>query len=228
MLPPVRDQGRRGTCLAFAVTALHEALRSAGTPVAEDLAEEALYWGCKQVDGNWTMGTSFQSASTALSRWGQPIEARWPYGLRRLDGVPYHPPATPGGFDWFRAVLRPVTATSAGVRTVLAGNAPLALGITLYPSFYRPSDTGHITDPRPGDPSRGRHAVVAVGFEGDNILIRNSWGSSWGVDGYGWITSAYVDSDTTDVLVADFSQMSSAMDSGTTTTESGGITYGAS
>lgn len=225
MLLPVRDQGHRGTCLAFAVTALHEVLRAAGTTVAEDLAEEALYWGCKQVDGNWKTGTSFQAASTALPRWGQPIEA-WPYDPRRPDGVPFHPPVTPGDADWHQAGLRSVITTSTDVRSLLTGSVPVALGITLYPSFYRPSGTGHIADPLPGDAKKGRHAVVAVGFDDDEILIRNSWGPTWGVGGYAWITDAYVDGYATDVWAADVSPTRSTTVSTMTTAESEGLTYG--
>jgi C1A family cysteine protease len=226
MLLPVRDQGHRGTCLAFAVTAIYEVLRAAGTPVAEDLAEEAVYWGCKQVDGNWTTGTSFQSASAALPRWGQPVEVNWPYDPRRPDGVPYHPPVAAGGADWHQAGLRSVTTTSAEVRSLLAGSVPVALGITLYPSFYRPSGTGHIADPQPGEPRKGRHAVVAVGFDDDDILIRNSWGPAWGMDGYGWITDSYVDGHTTDVWAANVTPTTMVTTSSTMTSESEGLTYG--
>jgi len=226
MLVPVLDQGHRGTCLAFAVTALHEVLRAAGSPVGEDLAEEAVYWGCKQVDGNWTTGTSFQSASAALPRWGQPVEATWPYDPRRPDGCPYHPPVPPGGADWHLARLRPVTTTSTEVRNLLAGSVPVALGITLYPSFFRPSRTGHIADPQPGDPKKGRHAVVAVGFDDGEILIRNSWGPTWGVDGYGWITDSYLDGHATDVWAADVVPTTTTAASGTSTSESEGLTYG--
>jgi C1A family cysteine protease len=226
MLLPVRDQGHRGTCLAFAVTALHEVLRAAGEPVGEDLAEEALYWGCKQVDGNWNTGTSFLSASMALPRWGQPIEATWPYDPRQSDGVAYHPPAIPGGANWHHAGLRSVTTTSTDVRSLLAGSVPVALGITIYPSFYRPNGTGHIADPQPGDPKKGRHAVVAVGFDEDEILIRNSWGPTWGVSGYGWITDTYIDGNATEVWAADVSPTTATTTSATTTTESEGLTYG--
>jgi C1A family cysteine protease len=199
VLSPIRDQGNRGTCLAFAVTSLHEVHRAGRAPVDEDLAVEALYWGCKQIDGDWSTGTSFQSASAALLRWGQPIETVWPYDPNRLDGTPYQAPITPSNVDWFQAELRSEAATSANVRTLLASNLPVALGITLYPSFYRPSNSGHIADPLPGEPKKGRHAVVAVGYDAGRILVRNSWGNYWGLSGYGWISNSYVDSHATDV-----------------------------
>lgn len=226
MLSPVRDQGNRGTCLAFAVTALHEVFRAGGAPAGQDLAEEALYWGCKQIDGNWTTGTSFQSASAALPRWGQPIETMWPYDLNRLDGTPYHPPITPSGVEWFQAGLRSEVATSANVRILLAGNLPVALGITIYPSFYRPSSSGHIADPRPGEPEKGRHAVVAVGFDAGNILIRNSWGLFWGLSGYGWISNSYVDGHATDVWTVEVSAATLTSSSNTTSSLSEERTYG--
>jgi C1A family cysteine protease len=197
ILLPVGDQGHRGTCLAFAVTVLHEVVLAGGIPGGEDLAEEALYWGCKQVDRNWSSGTSFQSASAALPRWGQPIETAWPYDPRRPEGTAYDPPAT-GSAVWYRAGLRSEASTSTNVRALLADNSPVALGITVYPSFYRPSSTGHITDPQPGETKKGRHAVVAVGFDAGSILVRNSWGLLWGLSGYGWLSNAYVDDHATD------------------------------
>jgi C1A family cysteine protease len=201
-------------------------LRASGAPFDEDLAEEAIYWGCKQVDGNWNAGTTFLSADAALSRWGQPIEATWPYDATRSDGTPYHPPVTPGGPDWFQAGLRAVSTTSADVRALLAGSVPAALGITVYSSFFRPDAKGRINDPNPGEARRGRHAVVAVGCDADNILVRNSWGPGWGVDGYGWITNAYVDGHATDVWAIDTSSIAPSSTSATASSHSEGNVYG--
>ena len=41
-----------------------------------------------------------------------------------------------------------------------------------------------------------RHAVVAVGYgeapQGRVVLVRNSWGLSWGLEGYGWVTEQFL------------------------------------
>ncbi len=81
-LGPVRDQGPRGTCLSFAVTAAHEhARRRRRGALLDDLGEEILYWLCKQVDGDSVAGTYPGSAAKALTDTGQSAAAavavRW-------------------------------------------------------------------------------------------------------------------------------------------------------
>jgi hypothetical protein len=109
LLPPVRDQGQRGTCLAFAITSGHEVQRAAGMVVAQRLSEEVLYWGGRQV-GKHTSGMTFKSAALALGTWGQPEAYLWPYdGLRQESSPTYLPP--PEAIDpsnCFKATLQMV------------------------------------------------------------------------------------------------------------------------
>jgi C1A family cysteine protease len=40
---------------------------------------------------------------------------------------------------------------------------------------------------------RGGHAVAAVGYTADRrIIIRNSWGTSWGDKGFAYASEAYI------------------------------------
>ena len=79
-------------------------------------------------------------------------------------------------------------------------------GFTVYSSISQASKDGKIPYPATGEKVEGGHAVVAVGFD-DNmkiknknssetttgaILIRNSWGESWGDNGYGWLPYKYI------------------------------------
>lgn len=192
VLPPVRDQGQRNTCVAFAVSAAHEVARAAGKVAAEDLSEEALYWGCKRIDGNWGPGSRFTSAAAALSRWGQPLESVWPYDETLPDGGPYHPPTPPEASTWFRSGLRQVSLDAAELRDCLDGGASVALELVLFDTFFTPGATGIVLEPPAGAPPRGRHAVLAVGYDAGSLLVRNSWGNAWALRGYAWLSNAYV------------------------------------
>jgi C1A family cysteine protease len=190
LLPAVRDQGQRGTCLAFAATAAHEVARMTGAQVEEHLSEEALYWGCKVVDRNWKAGSRFSSAAAALRQTGQPLEEVWPYDSSRKDGVRIDPPSKPTA-DWHKIDLGPIPTGLDDIKGEIDAGRPVMLGVTIFDSFFRPTAAGRIEIPRAGSRHRGGHAVLAIGHEPAALLIRNSWGPSWGVGGYGWLTNDY-------------------------------------
>lgn len=222
-LPPVHDQGQRGACLAFAVTAAHEVSRP-GPGIPEDLSEEALYWGCKRTDGNWNAGTTFGSAAVAIHRWGQPLEATWPYDSTRSDGVAYKPAGRAGGKDWFTSALRRVGTDLPAVRALLDGGTPVALGLTVFDTFFHPDADGHIHEPAAGSQPRGRHAVLAVGHQPAELLIRNSWGTAWALGGYAWLGDGYVQSHAGDAWVIDGAATPTTLATGSAVTQ--GDTYG--
>jgi C1A family cysteine protease len=192
LLPPVRDQGSRGTCVAFAVTAAHEVARAQGEPVAEDLSEEALYWGCKVIDGDWNSGTRFTSAAAALRTTGEPLETVWPYVPGRPEGSPYGPPTSPSQL-WHKSDLELASSDLVSLRAELDAGRPVLLGLVLFRNFLVPSAGGRIEVPPSGSPPLSSHAVLAVGHDPDALLVRNSWGTSWGLGGYAWLANDYAE-----------------------------------
>lgn len=198
-LGPVHEQGERPTCLAFAVTAAHELTR-AQSAVQEDLSEEALYWGCKRLDGGVPAGTSFAAAQNALRNWGQPAEAVWPYDPRRDESLPYRPPrgVRVGGREWHRAPLGRIRHTVGSLRRVLASGRIVAVGILLTQGFYYPV-ANWIPVPSAGEATLGAHAVALVGYDDDapradhgGFLVRNSWSGAWADHGYAWLPYPYI------------------------------------
>ena len=52
---------------------------------------------------------------------------------------------------------------------------------------------GKLDKYKPGT-ERGGHAVCVVGYRSDGrFIIRNSWGTGWGDQGFGYATPAYIE-----------------------------------
>ena len=196
---PIKDQGHRGTCVAFAATAGHEMLRADG----EDLGEEFVHWAAKQRDGlpAATEGTTLAAAASALAEAGQPPERLWPYDEARDQWAPTYRPSDEACAAAALRCLREgraVQPTSSTLRHALDEGLAVLLGVRLYATWYAPSPEGRIALPATGTVALGGHAVLLVGYDGDSMavsyfIVRNSWGGDWGEGGYAYLPSAYVD-----------------------------------
>jgi C1A family cysteine protease len=84
-----------------------------------------------------------------------------------------------------------------GIKNVLAlSKSPVLMGMTVYNSFESDSvaKTGVMPMPFKGDKVLGGHAVLAVGYDDSKsvLIVRNSWGASWGDKGYFYMPYAFV------------------------------------
>ncbi|HEY0804807.1 MAG TPA: C1 family peptidase, partial [Pseudonocardiaceae bacterium] len=82
------------------------------------------------------------------------------------------------------------------MRGCLASGYPFVLGFTVYQSFETQlvAQTGEAQLPAPGEQVVGGHAVLVTGYDDgqQRFLVRNSWGTGWGKDGYFTIPYAYL------------------------------------
>jgi hypothetical protein len=186
-LGPVRDQGARGTCLAFAATAAHEVARRAqrGAP-GEDLSEEFLYWACKQVDGNPEAGTDPDTLRAALHNPGQPAAEIWAYDPDRDEQAGYRPPVAALARDVLRrGRLATIACNGHAVKDAVRSGDVVILGLELWDGFFS-AGIDVISPPEPRELIGDLHAVAVVGFDETGLLLRNSWGTDeWGDSGHG-------------------------------------------
>lgn len=190
---PARNQGIRPTCLAFAASDAHAAVREGWSPLS---CEYAFYRAQRRAGRPPNTGALLSSMLDALRQDGQPEENGWPYLVAvPADAASWVPPPEVGKL-FGRNGATAAHSIDRVIRELDQGHPVIVLTM-LSRAFYRRNPQG-VVDPAPGEqPERERrHAVVAVGHgkvDGQRaILIRNSWGPSWGDAGYGWLTERFL------------------------------------
>ena len=189
---PARDQGQRPTCLAFAASDAHAALRTPWSPLS---CEFAFYHAQRRAGRPPSKGALLGSMLATLKADGQPAEADWPY----LDALPYDLShySPPSNATVFR---RDGEARPDGLNEIIDQvevGRPVLLLLMISDAFYLPSAAGVVVAPTgEGPDAERRHAMVAVGHGRIGteraILVRNSWGAGWGVDGHAWLPETFI------------------------------------
>jgi len=201
---PVEDQGEIGSCTAHAVIGLLEMIHRLKEQPHVDLSRLFLYKVTRNLLG-WKgdQGAYIRTAIKAAIMIGAPQERYWPYNTKKFDEEPsqftYALASNFRGLTYLNVGLsRDPNAVLASVKTTLSKSHPIAFGFSVFDTIN--DETGEIGAPTSRSKAEGGHAVLAVGYDdtkviGSNrgaILIRNSWGKSWGEDGYGWLPYFYV------------------------------------
>jgi C1A family cysteine protease len=206
---PVEDQGQLGSCTANAAAAIYEYSERKAFSRHADVSRLFIYKTTRdlmKVKGD--TGAELRSTMGALVLFGAPPEEYWPYDIAKFDA---EPPAFVYAFAQAFQALKyfrldpPGTDRAkllAEIKRQAAAGLPSMFGFTCYSSLQGPeADKGLIPFPESGEKVIGGHAVVVVGYDDSvrcknaskgALLIRNSWGASWGQQGYGYLPYDYV------------------------------------
>jgi C1A family cysteine protease len=213
-MSPIDDQGAIGSCTASAGVGLIEYYERRAFGRHVNRSRLFLYKATRKLL-HWTgdTGAFLRTTMGALTLFGVPPEEYWQYDVAGYDREPtafcY---AFAQGFhnvQYFRLDSPGTTrdVLLSRIKTNLASGLPSSFGFTVYSSIAQAAATGLIPFPVAGEGTAGGHAVVAAGYDDNKIirnanaggittrgalLVRNSWGASWGHAGYGWLPYEYV------------------------------------
>ncbi len=203
-LPPIRNQGARGTCVAYAAAAVREfleiqrlkRLKKKVDPKRVDLSEQFIYWWCKEKDGLPTVSGTYPSLGLqCLLEVGAPTEKTWPYNPTPTpDNEGQGPPPKKALEEAKRfrlgnvIHLRPDDIES--MKAALLQGKSVMITIPIVASWLRSRMTrkfGKINLPLPDEQVIGAHALALVGYVDDEtapgggyFIVRNAW-KPWGL-----------------------------------------------
>lgn len=193
----IEDQGGLGSCTANALAGALEFLeRKNGVPF-KDLSRLFVYYNERvmihtvRVDS----GATLRDGIKTLAKQGVCTEKLWPYVISKFDRRPSavcYREAEDFQITSYERIL-----TLNEMRACLAEGFPFVFGFSVYESFeaIEVSRTGVVPMPGPDERMLGGHAVMAAGYDERKkvFIVRNSWGTGWGMDGYFTMPFAYLE-----------------------------------
>lgn len=195
---PVEDQGTIGSCTANAVLGAIEYFihRSAGEVI--DLSRLFLYYNARRMSDREAVdsGTSMEHAMAAYMAHGACLEEQWPYDHARWSLKPpenLYSASLAFSHYGMGALQFGRVAPDHTRKALLSAGYPIVFGMGVPEELMMKTGaaTGYMPPPKDNkweDPS-GAHAMLIVGFDDAKRawIVRNSWGTDWGVHGHVFI-----------------------------------------
>jgi C1A family cysteine protease len=225
---PIENQGNIGSCTAHAGVGIVEYFQRRAYGKHIEGSRLFVYKTTRNLMGvTGDTGAWLRNVMGALALCGVPDEKYWPYVVADFDKEPksfvY---AVADNFEALKYFCHdpagtnvPAATVLATVKQYLAAGIPSMFGFWGFQSFSNTNVVGGIPYPCAGERAQWGHAIVAAGYDDAKkikntkcnketvgaLLIRNSWGTTWGDKGYGWLPYQYV----LDRLATDFWSLNS-------------------
>ena len=185
---PVEDQGNLGSCTANALVGSLEYLEKKDNVPFADLSRLFIYYNERDIEHsvNEDSGAMIRDGIKSLKKLGVCSEKNWPYNIGKFKVKPT-PACYKEGLNHQITSYQRILSLD-DMKSCLADGYPFVFGFTVYDSFesQQVAKTGIVPMPKPNEGVLGGHAVVAVGYDDliKRFIVRNSWGSGWGMKGY--------------------------------------------
>lgn len=187
---PAYQQGQIGSCTGNGIAALIEFLMKLKNQSFMP-SRLFIYWNERNMEGtvNDDAGAQIRDGIKSVVNLGVCAESEWPYSD---DGVKFK--ARPSAQCYKDALLHQALSYQniparnlTLMKNCLAAGYPFTFGFRVYESFdtQQVADSGIMPMPARREQFLGGHCVDAFGYDdaAGHFLIRNSWGTDWGMPG---------------------------------------------
>jgi len=203
--PPIGDQGSYGTCTAWATayncrTFLDAKSTGVKNPSTTDkmYSPKDLFWSIAEADkGADCNGTDFVSAFDVMISRGVATLATVPYeDLGDCSSSPQSAWTTDAAKHKIES-FREIDVDKATIKSNLANGKAVVFGAKLGDEFMNANSDEVLNFQTYGYTGQhAYHAMIICGYDDDKgpngaFRVVNSWGTSWGDDGYIWIDQDY-------------------------------------
>lgn len=193
---PVRNQGKLGSCAAFAVSSVVEAMH----PGDKRFSPAFLYWTAREEKDATTVdsGASLNDVIKAVKKNGVCVEDNMPYIADNYAMAPTEA-AFKEALDCMVVEAKTVEPRLNDIKSALSDGYPVIIAAKIFDSF---SDTrnGFVRHPSSREliedtcaDNHGNHAMVVCGYSDKEriLIVRNSWGKDFGNEGYCYMPYSY-------------------------------------
>jgi C1A family cysteine protease len=195
--PPVYDQGQLGSSTANSIAGAVQFDLMRENKNAFMPSRLFIYYNERSMQGtvDSDSGAQIRDGVKSVAGQGNCPEDLWPYAINKFADKP--PQACYDDAVKHKAVqYQRVVRDLNQMKGCLASGYPFVFGFSVYQSFesQQVAQTGHASLPSPGEQAIGGHAVLAVGYDDSQnwFIVRNSWGTGWGMKGYFTLPYSYL------------------------------------
>lgn len=204
---PVKNQLDLGSCTSFAAAAMYEAMMNqAGVEGNNDMSTAYLYYYSNILKSRPTGGSNFHEQLEVLGTHGVCHEDLYIYDAdspeikpsdKAEEDAKNHRVISAKQIPLFNESDKSDTLkrNHTLLTSALSEGYPIGISLKVYDNLGKNGAFILHPDDAPNTEEDGWHAMVIVGYSEQNnfYIVRNSWGSEFGEDGYCYIPTAYID-----------------------------------